>query len=354
MSGRFNNRWRYRNRVRYARGRYSGRRVGVSRRARGNARAANQQNDISNVNINLMKKIKAGVISFMDKDGEKFDIGTVALNIFELLKKSDFYQSYSNMYDQFRINRIQVKLTPITWKTYNQFNLPNTISSSLGAVKPEGSNDVIPYSNVTSLGEPVYPADYSNIAGYGSKYVVPQALTIVTAWDRTGLDDTQLKEITLNLGTQEDPKNVKFETITIGDRITSYSSAKSTQLVAGANFNCVRYLYPSSQQEKSLYFSTSELVDQFKDTSSRWYGYEKVDDYSSSKITNIHADPNCPFKPTFLVGVLKVEDTGATAPTGTAPNSIPENSTGQIFPVTFNLEFDIGVTFRGLRKTQVV
>lgn len=357
MSGRFGNRWRYRNRVRYARGRYNGRRVGAARRARGNARAANQQNDISNVNINLMKKVKAGVISFKDNNGEKFDIGTVALNIFELLKKSDFYQSYSNMYDQFRINRIQVKLTPITWKTYNQFNIPDQITSTgstFNAAAEGQPANLAPYTSINTTGEPQYPNGYSDIVGYGNKYIVPQALTIVTAWDRTGLDDTQLKQITVNTGTQADPVNTVFETITIGDRITSYSSAKSTQLVAGANFNCVRYLYPSSQQEKSLYFSTSELVDQFKDISSRWYGYEKADGYSSSKITNIHADPNCPFKPTFLVGVLKVEETGANAPVAPATNSVPEDSTGQIFPVTFNLEFDIGVTFRGLRKTQVV
>jgi hypothetical protein len=358
MSGRFGNRWRYRNRVRYARGRYSGRRVGAARRARGNARAANQQNDISNVTINLMKKVKAGVISFKDDNGEKYDIGTVALNIFELLKKSDFYQSYSNMYDQFRINRVQVKLTPITWKTYNQFNVPDGISTAavIGNIGTEQNPVAGVYGNVTSSGEPVYPNGYGpeSDSAFGSKYIVPQALTIVTAWDRTGLDDTQLKEIHVNTGTVQAPVDTVFETITIGDRITSYSSAKSTQLVAGANFNCVRYLYPSSQQEKSLYFSTSELVDQFKDTSKRWYGYEKVDDYGSSKITNIHSDPNCPFKPTFLVGVLKVDETQAPNPTAPATNSIPEDSIGQIFPVTFNLEFDIGVTFRGLRKTQVV
>lgn len=350
MSGRFGRRFNYRNRVRYARGRYSGRRVGAARRARGNARAANQQNDISNVTINLMKKVKAGVISFKDANNEKFDIGTVALNIFELLKKSEFYQSYSNMYDQFRINRIQVKLTPITWKTYNQFNVPNNIATAPVTV----GQAVI--SNVSASGDPIYPNEYGpeSSSVFASKYVVPQALTIVTAWDRTGLDDTQLKEITVNTGTEQAPVNTVFETITIGDRITSYSSAKSTQLVAGANFNCVRYLYPSSQQEKSLYFSTSELVDQFKDSSKRWYGYEKVDDYSSSKITNIHSDPNCPFKPTFLVGVLKVDETQTPNVAEGASNTIPESSTGQIYPVTFNLEFDIGVTFRGLRKTQVV
>lgn len=343
MSGRFGRRWNYRSRVRYARGRFGGRRVGSSaRRARGNLRAANQQNDISNVTINLMKKIKAGVSAISlweNNESKKYEIGACALNIFELLRKSEFYQSYSNMYDQFRINRIQVKLTPVTWQTYNQFNLPDQVIKD---DKIYGAN-------------PVYPGvenDYS--AGHldnqpSAKYIVPQALTIVTAWDRTGLDDTQLVEATIG--------GKDYKLVTIGDRITTYSSAKSCQLVAGANFNCVRYLYPSSQQEKSLYFSTTDLVEQLKDPEAgdKWYGLRPIDnDYYSSKITNLHADPNCPFKPTFLVGVLKVDELSIDPAANDNQVILPETAKGQIYPVTFNLEFDIGVTFRGLRKTQVV
>lgn len=365
MSGRFGNRWRYRSRVRYARGRYSGRRVGAARRARGNQRAANQQNDISNVTINLMKKIKTGVIGYgvLDTtDAEHpvvknvYEIGTCALNIFELLRQSEFYQSYSNMYDQFRINRIQVKVTPVTWQTYNQFNIPN-------AVVNNDQNQPVPG---VPGGQAAYPSNYSHPdnAGEntsGTKFIVPQALTIVTAWDRTGLDDTQLST---GLATAELPKigdatqqylaeNYRFTTI--GDKITTYSSAKSTQLVAGANFNCVRYLYPSSQQEKSLYFSTSELVQQIgkTDASDKWYTMPVSGTWDSKNITNLHSDPNCPFKPTFLIGVLKVDDIIPNTANANAA-LVPEDSKGQIYPVTFNLEFDIGVTFRGLRKTQVV
>lgn len=352
MSGRFR-RFNYRGRARYARGRYSGRRVGAARRARGNARAANQQSDISNVTINLMKKVKAGVTGFRVgttlESSKLYEIGTCALNIFELLKKSEFYQSYSNMYDQFRVNRIQVKITPVTWQTYNQFNLPN-------ANRVTGETTI--HAGEMS-GNPIYPtldADGANATYNGAndsyslpvtKFIVPQALTIVTAWDRTGLDDTQLVDINRDANA--------YVLTNIGDKITTYSSAKSTQLVAGANFNCVRYLYPSSQQEKSLYFSTSELVDQIADplVDQPWYLSRKVANYSSSNITNLHSDPNCPFKPTFLIGVLKVEDLVSTPqPDLTTVN--PESTYGQIAPVTFNLEFDIGVTFRGLRKTQVV
>jgi len=355
MSGRFRRSyWNFNSRRRFARGRYSGRRVGAARRARGNQRAANQQNDISNVTINMMKKIKTGVTGReFTKDGNTLfkEIGTCALNIFELLKKSEFYQSYSNMYDQFRINRIQVKVTPITWQTYNQFNIPTGTDYD---VVDDGKQ----FEAQEESGDAVYPAGYggpnpdnAGLVPGQTKYIVPQALTVVTAWDRTGLDDTQM--------TYDGEGANKVYYTTIGDAICTYSSAKSTQLVAGANFNCVRYLYPSSQQEKSLYFSTTDLVDQFQKPSDAdpdrvkfWYAMKPVadNDFKSTYITNLHTDPNCPFKPTFLIGVLKVDDLIKDANHPEDPNQ----TKGQIYPVTFNLEFDIGVTFRGLRKTQVV
>jgi len=359
MSGRFRSRrWNFPSRIRYARGRYSGRRVGSSaRRARGNMRAANQQNDISNVTINLMKKVKAGVTGFCkweNGQSKAYDVGVCALNIFELLKKSEFYQSYSNMYDQFRINRIQVKVTPVTWQTYNQFNVPyQTVGD--GQVDGDSADPAYPNHDLDDTAEITYEGPSLNNVRASNKYIVPQALTIVTAWDRTGLDSTQIA----------DYDNGKV--ITIGDSITTYSSAKSTQLVAGANFNCVRYLYPSSQQEKSLYFSTTDLVEQIQTLKpyaaadattqqQKWYKLVPVaNGYDSTKITNLHADPNCPFKPTFLIGVLKVDDIFPEAATNENQGPTdPENCKGQIYPVTFNLEFDIGVTFRGLRKTQVV
>jgi hypothetical protein len=337
MSGRY--RRGFSSRRRFARSRYSGRRwgSGQARRARGNQRAANQQSDISNVNINMMKRIKVGVTAFNkstqndNSNPKKYECGTVALNIFELLRKSEFYQSYSNMYDQFRINRIQVKLTPVTWRTYDQFNVPST-----------------------NAGAPLLGEDYEEVElDYSpsvKKFIVPQALTVVTAWDRTGLDDTQIMDY------YDNTLNNSFKVITIGDNITTYSSAKTTQLVAGANFNCVRYLYPSSQQEKSLYFSTSDLVEQIENPleAQQWFEIKNGVNYNSKYITNLHADPNCPFKPTFLVGILSV-DTVIPADTFNAQhNTEAQDAKGQIYPVTFNLEFDIGVTFRGLRKTQVV
>lgn len=326
MSGRFRRRYGFAGRRRFARANYRGSRYGSSsRRSRGNMRAASQQNDISNVVINVMKKVKTGVAGFKIGGGDFKEVGTAAINIFELLQKSQFYESYSNMYDQFRINRIQVKVTPVTWKTYDQYNIPTTA----------GANATPAYEDANTGA----PAENWNAGD--KKYIIPQALTIVTAWDRTGLDSTQIVVAT--------DKSVAYTTI--GDAISTYSSAKSTQLVAGANFNCVRYLYPSSQQEKSLYYSCTDLIPQIDTTyanAQEWYAIKPIaDNWDPKNITNLQTDPTCPFKPTFLIGVLKVDDLLQTAAT-------VDECTNKIHPVTFNLEFDIGVTFRGLRKTQVV
>eukprot|EP00833_Pecoramyces_ruminatium_P011818 jgi/Orpsp1_1/1185850/evm.model.c7180000095621.1 len=79
MSGRYcNRRYGFSSRMRYARGRYSGRRVGSSARcARGNMRAANQVNDISNITINLMKKVKVGVTLFKENNDSNISINMI-------------------------------------------------------------------------------------------------------------------------------------------------------------------------------------------------------------------------------------------------------------------------------------
>jgi len=325
MSGRFRRRgWRSSRFVGRRSFRNGFRRSNMSSRSRGNLRAANQQSDTSDVVINLMTKCKAGVTAFRTSEligqapAGTYYPGTAVLNIYDLLRKSEFFDSYKNMYDQFRITSIKVKVTPVSWKTYDQFNIPT-------------GND----------NAPGMPADAANNA-----FDYPQAITVVTAWDRTGLDDVQL----LSFGGGVCYTN-------IGDNITTYSSAKSQQLVGGATFNCTRYLYPSSAQEKSLYLSTNDLKPQLEYANNGLQNYMELTPVAGGPginrdiITNLWSSPNCPFKPTFMVGILAVDK----PTTGAGANEVTFNgTTHQINPVTFNLEFDIGVTFRVLRKAQVV
>ena len=323
MSGRFRRRgWRS-SRFAGRRSFRNGYRTSIRSRARGNQRAASQQADASDVVINLMHKFRVGLTGMERADGfndlRDFVTGTYAVNIYDLLRKSEFFDSYSKMYDQFRITSIKVKLTPVSWFTYDQWNLPNNISTT---PRLTADDPVQVFSDVVGDGNPapvpnneVPPGGPGNEEGLLTKYhyLYPQALTIVTAWDRTGLDESQfvpVYEHNIEEDAEEPGPKLGYVT-TINDNITTYSSAKSVQLIAGHAFNCVRYLYPSSVQEKSLFLSTDQLKKDFDDQDSqRWYIYSPEDgegNIHKEYITNLYSNPNCPFKPTFICGVLSID-----------------------------------------------
>lgn len=459
------------------------------KRARGNMRAANNQNDVSNVVINLMHTVYAGTSAYFenhDAEDEAFahdypdadtlhHIGTCAVNIYDLLMKSDFFSSYSGMYDQFRINSIKVKVTPVQWSVFDQSRSTSNLiargskynpsTEAVQSIRIPSANDyvvnpdfnpdeeedsmnprfIVPGIDVREYNEndpsgldpqnpPVrlihkysyvpipqpkntpflnaFPDDIKYIAniraGAGNlgnggdgtfvdgiitaltqsksnqipietfekeSYQYPQALTVVTAWDRTGLNEAQLDLIEngeifwpVNDSTGEASRvdvddvlnNERYVVCTIGDDISSYSSASTKQLVGGASFNLTRYLYPSSQQEKSTYYSTSSLIDQQNknDIGGTHYLYRLVENgWNKDTLTNLYESAVVPFKPTFLLGILGHNEVSADnfEYTNTANERIKDIKTFQMIkPVKFNLEFDIGVTFRGLRKVQVV
>lgn len=493
------------NRSRFARRSYGGTSNTVVRRARGNMRAANNQNDVSNVVINLLKPIYAGVSlgfsvthrgegnAYLRTD-KAYDLGTAAINIYDLLRQSDFFASYAGMYDQFRISSVKVKLTPVQWSVFDQSrsisnvvtpgmkdlgpsyissrtlgtvvwppaqpdeadpgNAPNPVgvpSPSMYEINPDyingteetatnpryivpGIDPNIPGNYVAIPNDDIYDIAYADwdarginyvvnvkgpgiratgnevnnqwrgIAGtftdgtvtYGnemvnggiadginnsSPYCYPQALTVVTAWDRTGLTPTQF--VKLNDGRFIDDntgaayylpavEDKGYYFCSIGDTITTYSSSQTKQLVGGSSFNHVRYLYPSSVQEKSTYYSTDSLREQFDNTDDAPAGYTDskyvynpvdVNDNDANPIwttikpeelTNIYESPSVPFKPTLLVGILGHNDvTWNSVNNGQAADDSVV-AYNMIKPVKFNLEFDIGVTFRGLRKAQVM
>lgn len=462
MSSRFRfrrrNTWSSGSRIRRRRGFGSS---SLVKRARGNMRAANNQNDSSNVVINLMHSIYAGCSVGYGADTAanildeyplgKYNIGTTAVNIYDLLRKSDFFNSYAGMYDQFRINSIKVKVTPTQWSVFDQSrSTVNYIDSATGlaatndsiinlyppqpddyilnpAFNEEGTEGIdnpmyiVPgvepraqnYVAIPVAADPDPYADYrakgihflvnfrsdagvpgafpngtvnnwaqsviSSVANsdYGlSEFIYPQALTVVTAWDRTGLSTAQYH----NLDTEDgyfvvnddsgrlehfDDNDKSVYCCCIGDTITTYSSAQTKQLVGGASFNLIRYLYPSSQQEKSTFYSTSSLRDQLEKLSGiSHYLYVPTGENSTlseAELTNPLESPVVPFKPTFLIGVLGHNDITEKRMRYLNPDDMAGgnqrmtyNLKNLIKPVKFSLEFDIGVTFRGLRKTQVV
>lgn len=531
---------------------YSNMRTSMAKRSRGNLRAASHQNDTSDVVINLIKSVSVGVSGGVkindDLTGTSFKQGVCALNVYDLLRKSDFYNSYANMYDQFRITSIKVKITPTKWSAFNQqMSLENAKTSSVTNIGQSdeynvvvknymynprylrtipvstvadydawvaagsdpnnpptvyniefryladtaaivaASNDInnplylalenllndnklptvnsdLPRAAIIPGGEGNYDANeaYINedntsanalndakvqsgyvfaddsvgvfgnrvselpitlntnvnsnlvrflaslqtsvsknsenvVDGTVGEFIYPQAFTIVTAWDRTGLDTNQMTDVLSSYIVREasvvptsgygsitnipddmiydgnnnnnNNQHREYCCINIGDEITSYSSAQTKQLVPGASFNLMRYLYPSSNQEKSVYYSTSSLREQlnYGEITDCPYVYQsgpnmgaiydertgnlqQPSKIKSGELCNLLSDPTIPFKPTLLIGILGFNDAGCIWDP-TTRNVVYHDF---IKAVKFNLEFDIGVTFRGLRKSQVV
>ena len=307
----------------------------AGRVAKGNYRAASQQKDATQVNLNVMHKCttKYTLDAVIDAPNT-VKTGVYALNIWDLLRRSEFYQSYANMYDQVKIDRIRIKLTPVNWSFNSQVN--------------------------------------------GMK-----ALTIVTAWDRTGLSDEQVKlklpkdeimqiDFDGTVGKDNDSNGLY---VLMNDEIATYSSAQTRNLNPGSSLSITRMLYPSSLNEKAFYVNTSDLdswYTKYDPEKSRYWGfkfpnlvygnpkditsaYETDDNVSIGFMSESPAckgnpcylleDPTIPFKPTLLIGVLTSSN---LANANIGENIELEN------PVTFNLEADIGVTFRGLRKAKIV
>lgn len=304
------------------------------KRAKGNYKSAKSQSDQITCTLNIPTKITTFHKQINAGTQEKPDYinsGTYALNIFDLLRKSTFYQSYASMYDEMKIDKINIKLTP---------------SSFL----------------------------ISNTQNY-------HAITVYTAWDRSGLSSEQLRVVTTNLGKLDTTlgtiSNSDGVYCTISREITSYSSAISKSLNPNSNTAIRRALYPKTIQEKGQWVSTSSIKEWYTDydkNKGRYYGIP-ITDYldggdigrisingydnnnwssfllekspiRSSNPCSLIEDSGLKFKPVLLIGVYP--DSEMDLPPNTANNEITSN------PVTFNLEADIVVSFRGLRKVGIV
>ena len=303
----------------------------TGRIAKGNYRAAQQQKDSTSVNLNVLHKCTTNyTLSANVIDGETVKTGVYALNIWDLLRRSEFYQSYANMYDQVKIDRIRIKLTPVNW----------TFNTQANAMK---------------------------------------ALTIVTAWDRTGLSDEQVYltgDVTFGSGNAElgNAGDDDGLYVLMNDEISTYSSAQTRNLNPGSSISITRMLYPSSMAEKAFYCNTSDLEAWYRNydpIKNRFIGIPKenivfanptaIQQSQANQSVAIGAvsdspmckgnpcyileDPSIPFKPTLLIGVLTSSELAGA--------EIGENVVLEQ-PITFNLEADVGVTFRGLRKAKIV
>lgn len=232
-------------------GRYSRYRRNMRGRTRGNKRAALGQRDTATVVINVQKTFQ---IPLFANDTSN----AIAINIWRQLLTSNIFSAYANMYDQIKINGVTARIRGLN-----------------------GS------SALTLANTP----------------------TIVTAWDRNGLDNTTASN-----------QNAEAPPIVTYNNVSAYSSAIITNWSPGNAFKITRHLYPSTMSEKSYYVQSSALT---ANATTR----NPSSDYISRDGQS--------FKPILLVGAY----CGFTTSVAQA--------------IGFMIEFDITTTFRGLRKYQL-
>lgn len=316
------------------------------RRASGNQRAARQQRDKSEVSLSIPTRLECFNASLTIPNPADADNpvivngGVTALNIWDLLRKSEFYQSYANMYDQVRIEKVTVRLTPY------QF--------------------------------PVFAGQLGQVNNYYNGY------TVVTAWDRTGLSEEQIKLVNVTpsarnlvIGANNNSDGIYVNIK--GEDAATYSSAYTRNVNPNSNTTITRTIYPSSLQEKTQYINTADLdqwYGQYDAEKNRYYAIENPLGVTAPAVqidvgegalqeevdvamfpiaaqisravgknpAYLLETPEVAFKPTLLVGILN-----DTLNIGDPPNQI------QLVPrMSFNVEADVAVSFRGLRKASIV
>lgn len=311
----------YRNKYkRYYRNKYGS---STRKKSWGNMKAAKEQSDQATFTINIPTTCS----TFSQwNNGKTRCYGVYPMNIFDYLRRSEFYQSYANMYDEFKLDRVKVKLLPTSF----------VLDTSEGAYK---------------------------------------TTTVYTAWDRTGIAPQQLHLVTDSyvagddkIGKQDDADGIRC---IVGEDITTYSSAESRTISSASNTTITRWLNPKTMAEKSQWINTSQLqkwYDNFDEAHCRFYGIPVADPNntiiahmenwdtptstntsSTSVLLNaspmargnpcyLEEDNQVKFKPTLLVGVYPPQED---------PTATPKM-------VRFNVEIECVCTFRGLRKAKIV
>lgn len=138
-------------------------------------------------------------------------------------------------------------------------------------------------------------------------------LQIVTAWDRSGVEFS--------------PTAAALRTETYAE-VAQRSSAYSKSALYGTSYKTNRTLYPSTIEEKGQYVSTAKLALDTEDD---------LDNVDVDVPFSLIESGSYKFKPTFLLAVQTVA--AAAANTEVA---------------SFDVDYEIVITFRGLRKIPVV
>lgn len=269
---------------------------GTKRRAVQTIKAANTQNST----INFAFKINYAFTAKFDSSSGK---GTAAINVYDVLMKSENFLNLRNMYDTVKVNGVNVRI------------------------------------NVTDADTSI--SDVSAI----------KSINIVTAWDKSGLSvgECEFYDSSNNVITDDDYDTGKAATYLnlIGSKVTGYGSIKKGLLNSYQKFTRYESCWPTTNNEKSLYIPT-RMFNDFQtglDTSTTKVAISG--DYTDNVVNDVLSNPNpcipfenvsVPWKPTLLVGVFKTKINGTSV-----------EQYGSCETVVFNAEFTIPCTFKGLK-----
>lgn len=290
---------RYRSRYPYA--------SSSNKRARGQFAAAKKSNDRLSFVVNCNHVFTASY-------NPTNESGVAAINVWDVLERNGYFSNLSNMYDQIKIDGINVTLS-----------VTNAVTT------------------VQSINE------IRNITTY-------------VAWDRTGLSTNQIRLIDAN-GDEipemnDDETPVKKWKTKIGSSIVKVTGAKKSQISSFQRWNYSTYLYPSLLQEKSQYITTSDIRRFNRSFDVNTSEFTLTDVYNNSNINDIYnsSNPAVPFesssvkfKPTLLVGVFQ---NGFSQVSGAEYGDITQY--GACSPVIFNAEFSITCSFKNLKGVRYV
>lgn len=273
-------------------------RNGVKNTALRSIRAANTQNST----INFAFKIN---YAFTAKYNKTDETGVAAINVYDVLMKSENFLNMRNMYDQVKVNGVQVRI------------------------------------NVTDAATAI--SDVNAI----------KSINVVTAWDKTGLsiEDCELYDTNgdlISLLEYDTAKAVTYQN-KIGSRITGYGSIKKGLLNSYQKFTRYGSCYPNTNNEKSLYIPTRIFNVFDNGINSQTTKHQIATDYADGPVNDFLSNPNpvipfenvsIPWKPTLLVGVFR---------TGIDQTSHVVTQYDDCDIVVFNAEFTVPCTFKGLK-----
>lgn len=280
----------------------------IVKRAKGNIAASKKQNDVADFTITFNHTFP--VTSFTDASGT---YSGYAMNIWDLLSKAPNFKAFQSMYDQVRINGVQIKLQTAT-STVNTNN-NNTIYN------------------------------------------------VYTAWDTDGMDKSLIEPVTDNIDIETGAADIVGYRTKLGSAIATYGSSSKMQLNPFQRWSQNRSLYPSNMQEKTQFVSTDSIVDYHKNFNYATKYFEFSDAYKSlgenteqNKITGIFdeilnqdnpailaSNQKYPFKPTFYVDAFSSNVNNTTNLIDSYIPVPPDNK------LVFSAEIRVPCTFRGLK-----